>query len=283
MKELVNVIKDFLNFKLISIKENPVTLWNILLSLILIIVLVIIVNQLTRLIEKKVLERRLLNIGAAHAVSTIMKYVFITIGTIVILSSSGINLSALTVLVGTLGVGIGFGLQSITSNFISGLIILIEQPIKVGDRIEVGDTSGDVLKIAIRATTILTNDNIAIIVPNTDFITKEVINWSYLDRKVRFKIPVGVSYSSDVYLVKKLLMEVANNHEDVLKDPQPMVRLSKFGKSSINFELCIWTSALIDRKGRLTSEINFGIFDKFKENDIKIPHTQLDVHITKKD
>ena len=121
----------------------------------------------------------------------------IIIGSIVIIQSAGIDLSALSLLAGALGVGIGFGLQNITNNLVSGIIILFENPIKVGDRIEVGDISGDVVNISVRATTILTNDNISIIVPNSEFISNTVINWSHNDRNIRFNVPVGVSYNED--------------------------------------------------------------------------------------
>ncbi len=271
--------KNYLDSQVFTIEGNPITFLNILMALILIVLLVFISGKLAKLLENRIFDKNKLDIGIRHAIATIFKYSLITIGVIIILSSSGINLSALTVLVGTLGVGIGFGLQSITSNFISGIIILFERPIKVGDRIEVGDTSGDVVKISGRATTILTNDNIAIIVPNSDFINKEVTNWSYNDRMVRFKIPISVAYSSDVRLVEKLLIEVAEENPNVLKEPKPIVRFMSYENSALNFELRIWTSSLIHRQGRVISEINFGIFDKFKENDIVVPFPQMDIRM----
>lgn len=271
--------KNYLDFQVFTIEGNPITFLNILMALILIVLLVFISGKLAKLLENRIFDKNKLDVGIRHAIATIFKYSLITIGVIIILSSSGINLSALTVLVGTLGVGIGFGLQSITSNFISGIIILFERPIKVGDRIEVGDTLGDVVKISGRATTILTNDNIAIIVPNSDFINKEVTNWSYNDRMVRFKIPISVAYSSDVRLVEKLLLEVAEENPNVLKEPKPLVRFMSYENSALNFELRIWTSSLIHRQGRVISEINFGIFDKFKANDIVVPFPQMDIRM----
>ena len=132
-------------------------------------------------------------------------------------------LSTLTILAGALGVGIGFGLQNITNNFISGIIILFERPIKVGDRIQVGDLFGDVVNISMRSTMVVTNDNIAVIVPNSEFISSRVINWSYSDRNVRFNIPVGVSYKEDPEKVKQILLEVAEQDKGVLKSPKPEV------------------------------------------------------------
>jgi small-conductance mechanosensitive channel len=272
-------IKEFLSFKLITIDGNTITLWTIISIIILIIILVIIVTQVSKLLEKRIFVKKKIDLGVGHGIVILFKYLSITIGIIIILSSSGINLSILTVLLGTLGVGIGFGLQSITSNFISGIIILFESHLKVGDRIEVGNTSGDVVKIATRATTILTNDNIAIIVPNSNFINKEVINWSYNDRLVRFKIPIRVAFTSDVRLVEKLLLEVAEENVNALKNPEPVIRFINFGDSGLNFELRVWTTSLIHRQGKITSELNFGIFEKFKTHNIMIPFPQMEVEI----
>ena len=191
----------------------------------------------------------------------------------------GINLSSITILLGALGVGIGFGLQNITNNFVSGLIILFERPIKIGDRIEVGGISGDVAKISMRATTIVTNDNISIIVPNSEFIASTVINWSHTDRNVRFNIPVGVAYKEDPENIKKLLLEVAFENEGVLKDPKPDVLFTEFGDNSINFNLRVWTNEYIDRPGVLKSQLYYKIFEKFKQNNVEIPFPQRDVHI----
>ncbi len=177
------------------------------------------------------------------------------------------------------GIGIGFGLQNITNNFVSGLIILFERPIKVGDRIEVGNVAGDVVNISARATTVVTNDNIAIIVPNSEFTSSTVINWSYTDRDVRFNIPVGVSYSSDPEVVGKLLLEVAHDHAGVLKEPKPDVLFEEFGESSLNFVLRVWTRDYTTRPGVFKSELNYRISKKFKEHGIEIPFPQRDIHI----
>lgn len=190
-------------------------------------------------------------------------------------------MSALSLLAGALGVGIGFGLQNITDNFISGLIILFEKPIKVGDRIEVGDVDGDVISISVRATTIQTNDNISMIIPNSEFISQKVINWSHNDRNIRYRIPIGVSYKEDPEQVKSLLIGVANRHKHVLKDPAPVVLFDEFADSSINFTLAIWTSTYTDRPLLLKSEILFEVFKVFREKGIEIPFPQRDIHIKK--
>ena len=213
------------------------------------------------------------------AMGTIVRYVLIVIGFIIIIQYIGVDLSVLTIIAGALGVGVGFGLQNITNNFVSGIIILFERPIKVGDRIEVGNVSGDVIRISMRSTTIITNDNISIIVPNSEFISSKVINWSHTDRNVRFNFPVGVSYNSDPERVRKILMEVAEENEGVLKNPAPDVLLEEYGDSSINFTLRVWTNEYITRPNILKSQLYFLAFKKFKEAGIEIPFPQRDIHV----
>jgi small-conductance mechanosensitive channel len=196
-----------------------------------------------------------------------------------IFQTVGVNLTTFNVLAGAVGIGIGFGLQTVASNFISGLIILFERPIKVGDRIEVGNIIGDVIRIGARSSIVQTNDNIAIIVPNLKFITENVVNWKYTGEKIRFAIPVSVAYGSDARLVEKLLQEVARENPDVMKDPEPVVRFMEFGDNGLNFELRPWSTTLIHRRGRLVSGLNFAIYDKFTEHGIEFPFPQRDLHI----
>ena len=197
--------------------------------------------------------------------------------------SGRIDLSTLTVLSGTIGLGIGFGLQNIADNFFSGLIILLERPVKVGDRIQVGDINGDVVRIAIRSTTVLTNDNINIIIPNSEFVSKQVINWSHNDRNLRVSVPVGVSYGSNPEQVKKVLLSVADNHPDILSKPVPTVLFTGFGDSSLDFELLVWTQTSIQAPRFLRSELNYRIFDAFRKNGIEIPFPQRDLHVRNSD
>jgi len=224
-------------------------------------------------------DRANLEHGIASAIGSITRFVIILIGSIIIIQSAGIDLSALSILAGALGVGIGFGLQNITNNFISGIIILFEKPVKVGDRIEVGEIAGDVINISVRATTILTNDNISIIVPNSEFISNKVINWSHNDRNIRFKVPVGVSYNEDPEQIKKILLQVGLDNPNVLKNPEPFVFFEGFGDSSLDFILAVWTATYTDRPKTLKSELYYEIFRRFRENKIEIPFPQRDLHI----
>jgi len=149
----------------------------------------------------------------------------------------------------------------------------------VGDRIEVGPVTGDVVNISLRATTVVTNDNIAVIVPNSEFVSSRVTNWSYTDRDVRFNFPVGVSYRSDPEVVRRLLLQVADQHAGVLKNPKPDALLQEFGDSALNFVLRVWTRQYSTTPGTLRSELNFMISKTFKEHGIEIPFPQRDIHI----
>jgi len=241
--------------------------------------LVYLTGKIRQWITDRVLARANVDIGVRQAVGSIIRYGFIAVGFAIILQTAGIDLSALTVLAGALGIGVGFGLQNIANNFISGLIILFERPIKVGDRIDVGGVSGDVVEISPRATTVVTNDNIAVIVPNSEFISSRVTNWSYTNRDVRLNFPIGVSYQSDAEQVRRALLEVASAHAGVLTQPPPDVLLEEFGDSSINFKLRVWTRRYTTTPGVLRSELNYAILKKFHEENIEIPFPQRDLHI----
>ncbi len=272
-------LKALLDIPLVPIGGAHFTLWIFLYLLVLLFLLVYLTGKLKVWVVDRLMARTRVELGVRQAVGSIARYVIIAVGLMVILQTAGIDLSALTVLAGALGIGVGLGLQNIASNFVSGLIILFERPIKVGDRIEVGKITGDVVKISPRATTVISNDNIAIIVPNSEFVSSSVINWSYTDRDVRFNIPVGVSYSSDPPTVKQLLLEVAEKHPGVMKQPPPDVLFQEFGDSSLIFVLRVWTREYTSRPGVLRSELNYAISKKFKEHGIEIPFPQRDLHI----
>ncbi|HWP81023.1 MAG TPA: mechanosensitive ion channel domain-containing protein [Bacteroidota bacterium] len=235
--------------------------------------------MLRRWIANRLLVKTSIHIGRRQAIATIVHYLVVVVGLLIVLQTAGIDLTTFNVFAGAIGIGVGFGLQNIANNFISGLIILFEQPIKIGDRIEVGEVEGDVTSIGARSTTVVTNDNISIIIPNSKLISENVINWSHNDNKVRFKIPVSVAYGTDVRLVEMVLLEVAHENKDVLEAPAPAVRFIEFGDNGLAFELRAWTDTLTHRKGLLISNLNFAIHEKFKEHKIEIPFPQRDIHI----
>lgn len=279
METFLSNVYRILNTPIFSIGDTEVTLVSVVWVVIFIAMLLIITRLIRKHLLGRLLQRTRLDIGVQHAITTITTYIIILIGFVVLLQTAGIDLTTLNVLVGALGIGVGFGLQNIVNNFISGLIILLERPIKIGDRIEVGAIEGDVVKIGGRSTTVLTNDNISVIVPNSKFIAENVVNWSHNERTVRFRIPVSVAYGSDTRLVEKTLLEVAKENPDVLENPEPAVRFLEFGDSGLLFELRAWTMTLIHKKGKLISALNFAIYEKFKDRNIEIPFPQRDIHI----
>ena len=242
---------------------------------------VLLLSRLVRhLLRTRVLARTKLDIGQQYAIARIASYFVVMFGLLIGVETVGVNLSSLAVIAGALGVGIGFGLQNIVSNFVSGLIILAERPIQIGDRVDLGNnTVGKVVRIGARATHVLTNDNIMVIVPNSEFIAGRVVNWTHIDPRVRLRLSVGVSYTSDPHRVEKLLLEIAEGNPNVLKDPAPTVVFKEFGESSLTFELRVWSGDMAHRPGTLESQLNFAIWDKFKENGIEIPFPQRDLHL----
>lgn len=278
-KNFIEWLNQLLSQPIISIGESKLTVALVLTLVISFTVLFIGSEWIRRFLVRKILVKRDMALGTRESIGTIVKYILIIAGIFSILQTNGIDLSAFGVLAGAIGVGIGFGLQNITNNFISGLIILFEQPIKVGDRIEVGDVNGDVVKISSRSTTVITNDNISIIVPNSKFIDTEVINWSHNEYRIRFNFPVGVSYKEDPQHVRKILIEIADAHEGVLKIPAPDVLLDSYGDNSINFNLRVWTSSYVNKPRVLRSELYYEVFRRFGAEKIEIPFPQRDIHL----
>ncbi|UCD47619.1 MAG: mechanosensitive ion channel, partial [Deltaproteobacteria bacterium] len=236
-------------------------------------------GMVRRFLEHRVLVRTSLNAGQQYAFAQIVAYLVFLFGLMIGLQWAGVNMSSLVILGGALGIGIGFGLQNIANNFVSGIVLLMERPIQVGDRVEVGETNGDVVRIAARSTWIRTNDNVVMIIPNSEFINNRVTNWTANDRQVRFSVPLGVSYKSDPEVVRDVLMEVADKHPDVLTIPEPEVVFTGFGDSSLNFVLHVWTVTRVQYPRILASEIYFMLFKAFKEHGIEIPFPQRDLHV----
>ncbi len=254
-----------------------------LLQILLLVVMLIGVFWLSSHTKRFLFNRFLVNSGLnrslQYAISQVASNAVLVIGVLIVVTNTGINFGALAVFAGAIGVGIGVGLQTIASNFISGLVILAERPIALGDRVEVGNVTGQVEKIRARCTIIRTNDNISMIVPNSKFIEEPVTNWTYGDPRVRFRIPIGVAYGSDLEVVREALVAAGRETEHTLEDPAPSVFLEKFGDSSIDFELVVWSSEMSYRPRRYKSDLYFAIARKLKEAGIEIPFPQRDLHI----
>ena len=258
---------------------DTVTIGGILLLVFLFASVIIVERFLQRLLIRRFLSKTRLQPSLQFGLSRIIGYMLIAIGFYVAFQAVGLDLSSLAIIAASLGVGVGFGLQNIINNFVSGIIILAERPISIGDRIDVAGVAGRVTKIQLRSTTVVTNDNITMIVPNADFISNTVTNWSHGDPKVRIRVPVGVAYGSDLKLLQRLLLEAAEEHPKALRDPSPVVLFTEFGDSSLNFELGVWTQEMTATPIHFTSQMNFIIEQKLRENDIEIPFPQRDLHV----
>ena len=252
--------RELLSF---GIPGTPFTFGKLIVLAFLLTLLFHFNRRVTRYVVDSLLARRHLDMGVQLAVGTLVRYAVATIGMILILEAVGIDLSAFAVLAGAVGVGLGFGLQNVTSNFVSGLIILVERPIKVGDRVEIGTISGEVRRIGARATTIVTEGNIAIIVPNSQFISEPVTNWSHTGSLTAFVVRVRVSWDADAQLVQRILLGVADEHPNVLRDPAPEVELIDL-RHGMNFALQVWSTQYLKGEARLKSELNFAIREKLQ-------------------
>ncbi|NJK93007.1 MAG: mechanosensitive ion channel [Blastochloris sp.] len=260
--------------------QVTLTLGSLIVALALVMAAFLAGAAIQRWLISPALRSTKLSQPLQYAIARISGYAFTILFLLIVLQNLGLDLRAFTFLAGALGIGIGFGLQNIISNFVSGLIILIEQPVKIGDRIDLGDLAGVVRKISARSTIIRTNDNIDVIVPNSDLITNRVINWSYEESKeIRFRIPVGVAYGTDPEKIRRCLLELATPENHVLLQPPPQVFFDAFGDSSLNFELAVWNRDMSTRPRAFRSLINYAIARKFKDENIELPFPQRDLHL----
>jgi len=270
-------IKEFLSYKLFDIGENALKVSELLLLSVFIIIVTIVV----KLIKKAIFSTTKLDISRKNSLFSLTKYVIIVLSIIFGLQIIGFNLSILMAGSAALLVGVGFGLQNLFSDFTSGIILLLDSTIKVNDVIEVGNLVGKVQEINLRTTTVLTREDIYIIIPNTDLTKNQLVNWTYSSISSRFEIKVGVDYSSDVQLVMRLMKE-ASNHPSVLKNPESFVRFSDYGDSSLDFTLLFWTDKVF-RIETIKSDIRIKLFELFSEHKVQIPFPQRVIHVKKEE
>jgi small-conductance mechanosensitive channel len=231
------------------------------------------------LLEKRILSIEELTPSVQVLLSKALKITLLSVAVIVALSSLGINLSAFAFIGGAIGVGVGFGLQKVVSNLVSGVILLLDRSIKPGDVIAIGSTYGRIQSLGARYVSVATRDRTEYLIPNEDLITTQVINWSFSDKLVRLKIVVGVSYASDIHEVMRIMVEAATNIPRVLANPKPVCQLKNFGDNSVDMELRIWISDPENGISNVSSAVRVAIWDVFKEHGIEIPYPQRDVHI----
>jgi small-conductance mechanosensitive channel len=231
-----------------------------------------------KLIVDEILAKRQVDLGVRLSIGRLVHYALIVLGFFLALVELGFELTKITIILSALGIGIGFGLQGIVNNFVSGLVLLFERPIKVGDYVQLGEQWAAIKKIGLRATVVETFDQSEVVVPNSDLVSTQVTNWTLSHRKARLIIPVGVEYGSDVPLVKEKLIECAMASSKVLKMPEPQVLFLRFGESSLDFELRVWISD-IDERLLVTSELHEEIDRRFREAQIVIAFPQRDLHV----
>ena len=278
LQDILSAAQDILEIEIFSVQGDPVTVGSLTVFFFFFIGFLILGSIVRRVLQGKILERFDLAPGIQFTLARVTQYVIVVLGVLISFQFLEINLTSLAVIFGLLSVGIGFGLQNITANFISGLIIMFERPISVGDRVEVDGKEGDVTEINIRSTKIRTLNNTSIIVPNTKFVENDVINYSHGDSTFRLDINVGVAYSSNLDTVLKALNEVAAEHPKVMNFPKYQVHLTEFGDSAWEMQLRVWIPNVKDRY-ILRNELNQAIVRKFADYSIEIPFPQRDLHV----
>jgi len=278
LSEAFIYLKEILNTKLFTLNQVPITVLSIIIFLLLFMFFISLGILVRRALNQRLFKRLPMDIGTRYTLSRISQYLIITIGGLISFDFIGIDLSSLTVIFGLLSVGIGFGLQNVTSNFISGLIILFERPISVGDRVMVNNIEGDVTEINIRSTMVQTVNNVSIIVPNSEFVSKDVVNYSHGDTSYRLDINVGVAYGSDLDTVLQAMKEVADQNKRVMERPKPEVHLIEFGESSWNMQLRVWIADVKDHP-QIRNQLNQTIVRTFRKYNVEIPFPQRDLHL----
>ncbi|MEM6833190.1 MAG: mechanosensitive ion channel domain-containing protein [Pseudomonadota bacterium] len=263
----------------IGLGETSLNAYSVITGILAAIVFLWIASLLGRAAEAQLSRSRGLEPSLQVLFAKIARFFLTIIAVVMALSFAGIDLTAFAVFSGALGVGLGFGLQKVVSNFMSGIILLLDRSVKPGDVIELGETYGWINKLAARYTSVVTRDGTEFLIPNEDMITQQVINWSHSDRNVRRKIPVQVAYSSDVELAMQLMLKAADNTDRVLKKPAPNCLLRGFGSDGVDLELRMWIDDPYNGLSNVASKVNLEIWRLFKEHGIEFPFPQRDLHI----
>jgi small-conductance mechanosensitive channel len=278
-KDVLSQIWDFLQLRHDIGNGNINFSINSLVGGAIIFAVAILVSRtVSNLLRRRIAKRAYLDPGIQYTLGRLTQYFVITIGVLVALFVIGLNLTSLAVIFTALSVGIGFGLQYIAADIASGFILLFERPVRVGDRITIGEDEGDVQSINLRTTLVLTNNRVSIIVPNSKLVSQRLINWSYGDPRARIAIPIGVSAESDIDLVTNTLLKAAEDIDNVLTEPAPKVQFLKFGDWSLDFRLLVWTNRPRLHM-QIRSDINYRIDKLFREAKIEIPYPQTELRI----
>jgi small-conductance mechanosensitive channel len=262
-----------------SFGDLRISLLVVIKAVLSLAVLLWVATLVSAILERRIKGSPNLTPSVKVLFSKLLQITLIFFAFVAALSSVGIDLTAFTVFGGAVGVGIGFGLQKIVSNLISGIILLLDKSIKPGDVITVGDYYGAVNSLGARYVSVITRDGIEHLIPNEDLIVNRVENWSYSDNNIRLKAPIGVHYKADIHRARELCLQAASAVTRVLSDPPPVCLLRGFGDSSVDLELRFWICDPQNGRANVTSEVLFGVWDRFRENGIEIPYPQRDIHV----
>ena len=275
---LITQLKAIAQHPLFEIGNTGITAFKILAAVIVIAIFVW-ATRWSKEIAYRWMFKQVADHGARNSLSVFTQYAVVVIGIVTLLKALGIDLTALAVLAGAIGVGIGFGLQTIANNFISGILLLIERPFRTGDIVNIGNNEGTVTHIGIRSLTVKTWDNMEVIIPNTDTVTSPFTNWTHQDTYVRTVVYIGVAYKEDPHRIRQLIMQILDSHEAILSRPEADVFLDQFADSSVNFRVQYFID--VDKYNRLKikSEVLLSIWDQFKQEGIEIPYPQTDIHV----
>jgi small-conductance mechanosensitive channel len=259
---------DALDVHLFTLGGTSITLFTLMWTVLLVAVLLVAARWLRAWTVQRLLVHTQLDLGTRQAVGSLVRYLLLAVGFLAIVQTLGINLTTFNVLAGALAVGVGFGLQNVFSNFISGLIVMLDRPVKVGDRIELAGVDGEVVQIGARRTTVVTNDRVAIIIPNQRFVTDNLVNLSYFDAPVRMRLPVVVQHGTDARAAEGVILRGAREHPDVLQEPPPRVRLLNIA-GNMTFELQVWNRTHVHRRDELISSLNFAVLEALRANGMQ--------------
>ena len=265
-----------------GVVTETISLFNLIVALIIVVITYILVRNIQGILEVLIFSRVKLSQGTPYTITTLLTYIFVAVGGAWAFSTLGMSWSKLQWLFAALSVGLGFGMQEIFANFVSGIILLFERPIRVGDTVTINDVTGTVAKIRIRAITMIDPDRKEVIVPNKSFVTGQVTNWALSNTVTRLVVSVGVAYGSDLELVKRLLLQAANEQPNILKDPEPRALFLTFGASTLDHELRVYVGQVSERNDTLDA-LNRRVNQLFAENNIDIAFNQLDIFIKNKD
>jgi small-conductance mechanosensitive channel len=274
----INTVFLFLSTPRINIGDKKISLNGFIVSILIFYLSFRLSTAFEKTAKARLQKVPFLDTARTNTISMLLRYLIIIIGVLIAFAIVNIDFTTLKVLIGALGVGIGFGLREIVNNLISGFILLSDKTIVHNDLIEVNNLLGQVETVGIRTTTIRTFNNVEVIVPNTNLVNNELINYTHSDPIIRIDVAIGVSYNSDPFKVKEILIENISKLENILKNPETAIFFTDFGESSLNFQVSVWTDNALKKKV-IESEVRYAIWKTLKENNIEIPFPQRDIHM----